>query len=137
VIGGLDISTFVEQPELFGDEAIIQVKLSVHNRPSRRIDIGDSVERHRARGKNPWYLFGVAGFAVAGAIGATLALHSAIPGGEASAREIGALAALAGASALLLLIIIGIETRRVANPTTVSAPPIRSVSADRAALKAG
>lgn len=53
--------------------------------------------------RNPWYLFGVGGFAVAGALSAAFALRGAIPGREPSAREIGALAVLAGASALLLL----------------------------------
>lgn len=53
--------------------------------------------------KNPWYFFGVGGFAVAGVMSAAFALRSAIPGREPGAREIGALAMLAGASALLLL----------------------------------
>jgi hypothetical protein len=52
---------------------------------------------------NPWYLLGVVGFALAGAVSAAFALRSAIPGREPSATEIGVLAVLAGASALLLL----------------------------------
>ena len=53
--------------------------------------------------KNPWYLLGVGGFAVAGAIGAAFALRSAIPGREPRRIELGLLVALTAASALLLL----------------------------------
>ena len=53
--------------------------------------------------RNPWYLLGVGGFALAGAIGAAFALRSAIPGREARRRELGLLVVLTVASALLLL----------------------------------
>ena len=52
---------------------------------------------------NPWYLSGVGGFAVAGAIGAAFALRAAIPGREPRLIEIGLLLAVAVASAVLLL----------------------------------
>ncbi len=53
--------------------------------------------------RNPWYLLGVGGFAVAGAIGAAFALRSAIPGREPRRMELGLLLVLTVASALLLL----------------------------------
>lgn len=53
--------------------------------------------------RNPWFLFDVAGFAVAGAIGTALALRSAIPGREPRRREEGLLLVLTVASVLLLL----------------------------------
>ncbi|MGO9452267.1 MAG: NrsF family protein [Candidatus Binataceae bacterium] len=53
--------------------------------------------------RNPWYIFGVAGFAATGVIGAALALRAAVPGREPRATEIGLLMVLAVASALLLL----------------------------------
>jgi hypothetical protein len=52
---------------------------------------------------NPWYMLGVAGFAVAGVIGASFALRSAIPGREPRATEVGFLLVLALGSALLPL----------------------------------
>jgi hypothetical protein len=53
--------------------------------------------------RNPWYLLGVGGFAVAGAIGAAFALRSAIPGREPRGMELGLLVVLTVASAFLLL----------------------------------
>ena len=52
---------------------------------------------------NPWYVFGVAGFALAGALGALLALRSAIPGREPRGIELAALVVLTIASAMVLL----------------------------------
>ena len=53
--------------------------------------------------RNPWFLAGVGGFAVTGAIGAAFALRSAIPGRAPRRVEIGLLLVLTLASALLLL----------------------------------
>jgi hypothetical protein len=53
--------------------------------------------------RNPWYLLGVGGFAVAGVVGAALALRSAIPGHAPSRMELGLLLVLTVASALLFL----------------------------------
>ena len=53
--------------------------------------------------RDPWYLFGIGGFAVAGAIGAAFSLRSAIPGREPRRIELGMLLALTVASALLFL----------------------------------
>lgn len=53
--------------------------------------------------RNPWYFLGVGGFAVAGMIGAALALRSAIPGREPRMIELGLLLVLTLASALLFL----------------------------------
>jgi hypothetical protein len=53
--------------------------------------------------RNPWYLFGVGGFAMSGAIGAAFALRSAIPGREPRRMDLGLLALLTVASALLFL----------------------------------
>jgi hypothetical protein len=52
---------------------------------------------------NPWFILGVAGFAVAGVIGASFALRAAVPGHEPRATEVGFLLVIAVASALLLL----------------------------------
>jgi hypothetical protein len=53
--------------------------------------------------RNPWYLLGVGGFAVAGTLGAALALRSAIPGREPRRFELWLLLVVTLASALLLL----------------------------------
>jgi hypothetical protein len=53
--------------------------------------------------RNPWYLLGVGGFAMAGAVGSALALRSAIPGREPRRMELGLLMVLTVAAALLLL----------------------------------
>jgi hypothetical protein len=53
--------------------------------------------------RNPWYLLSVGGFVLAGALGAALALRSAIPGREPRTAESALLIVLAFSSALLSL----------------------------------
>jgi hypothetical protein len=53
--------------------------------------------------RNPWYIFGVGGFATAGALAAAFALKMAIPGREPSKVEFFLWLFLIAASALLLL----------------------------------
>jgi hypothetical protein len=61
-----------------------------------RHDLGEQL-------RNPGFLLGVLGFALAGAVGAALALRAAIPGREPAAGEFALLTGLAIASALSLL----------------------------------
>jgi len=63
---------------------------------TRRTDLEQQMQ-------NPWYLFGVGGFVLAGSLGAALALRSAIPGREPRAVQSVLLMVLALGSALLIL----------------------------------
>lgn len=53
--------------------------------------------------RDPWYLLGIVGFAMAGVVGAAFSLRSAIPGRDPRRIEVGLLMALTVAAALLLL----------------------------------
>ena len=65
-------------------------------RHTHRTDLGQQF-------RNLWYLIGVGGFAVAGALGGALALRSAVPGREPSKTELVVLTTLTVASGLVLL----------------------------------
>jgi hypothetical protein len=62
---------------------------------TRRTDLAQQIY-------NPWYVLGVAGFALAGVIGASFALRAAVPGREPSRTELCFLLVLAVAFSLLL-----------------------------------
>jgi hypothetical protein len=65
--------------------------------------IGDGYRPDLARQlRNPWYIFGVGGFAAAGTLAGVLALRTAVPGREPRKMEFLLLSFLTAASALLL-----------------------------------
>src|SRR5882724_7278251 len=48
-ICGCDVPGPVDRPERVGNTAVVEIEFAVDDLPSRRIDVGDAIERHRVR----------------------------------------------------------------------------------------